>query len=220
MARHGNDVPADLAYIRDLYAPEDRLLKDISQALAERNMSIQIGAEDGKLLQLLITLHGVTNVVEIGTLGGYSSIWMARVLPPHGRVITLEKDPVHAMMAREFIAQSEVNDRISLLEGDAHQLLPMIAPQSPFDMVFIDADKISYPDYLDWAEKNIRQGGLIVADNTLLFGAACQNSPPKGVAPATWNAMRQFNARLADRRRYLSTMIATREGLTVALKLF
>jgi len=219
MARHA-EVPADLAYIRELYAPEDRLLKDIGAALAERNIAIHIGAEDGKLLQLLITLHGVTNVVEIGTLGGYSAIWMARVLPPHGRVITLEKDPVHAMMAREFISQSDVADRITLLEGDAHQLLPMIAPQAPFDMVFIDADKISYPDYLDWAEKNIRQGGLIIADNTLLFGAACQQSPPEGVAPATWNAMRQFNARLADRKRYFSTLIATPEGLSVALKLF
>lgn len=219
MARHGDQDP-NLAYIRRLYATEDHLLRAIGEALKERDIAIHIGAEEGKLLQFLITLHGVVNIVEVGTLAGYSALWMARALPPHGRVITLNKDPGHCTLAREFIAQSEVASRITMLEGDAHQLLPMIAPQAPFDMIFIDADKISYPDYLDWAERHVRQGGLIVADNTLLFGTACQDTPPDSVTPATWNAMRRFNERLADPRRYFSLIIPTQEGLSVALKLF
>lgn len=220
MTKAGPAVNPEIDYIRRLYAPEDALLREISQALIEHNIAIHIGAEEGKLLQFLITLHGVVNVVEIGTLAGYSALWMARALPPHGRVITLNKDPGHCTLAREFIAKSEISSRITMLEGDAHQLLPMIAPQAPFDMIFIDADKISYPDYLDWAERYVRQGGLIVATHTLLFGTACIDTPPEGVTPATWNAMRQFNERLADSRRYFSVLIPTAEGLSIALKLF
>lgn len=220
MTKHGTGVSPEIDYIRRLYAPEDALLREISRALIERDMAIHVGAEEGKILQFLITLHGVVNIVEVGTLAGYSALWMARALPPHGRVITLNKDPGHCTLAREFIARSEVASRITMLEGDAHQLLPMIAPQAPFDMIFIDADKISYPDYLDWAERHVRQGGLIVADNTLLFGTVCEETPPEGIAPATWNAMRQFNERLANPRRYFSVMLPTEEGLSVALKLF
>lgn len=219
MTKHEAITP-EIAYIRRLYAPEDRLLTQMREELASAGMDIHIGAEEGRLLQVLIHMHGVRSIVEVGTLAGYSAIWMARALTEGGRIVTLNKDPDHCAMARYYLSQCEVGNRITMLEGDAHLLLPMLRPQAPFDMIFIDADKISYPDYLDWAEENVRQGGLIVADNTLLFGAVCKPSAPADTPPATWDAMRRFNERLADPLRYYSVMIPTREGLSIAVKLF
>lgn len=210
----------NLDYIRALYAPQDALLQDIEKALAAIDMTMQIGPEEGKLLQLFIGLYGVKTVVEIGTLAGYSAIWMARALPEDGQLYTLNKDPSHIALAKKFIEQSEVASRITMLEGDAHHTLPMLEDKAPFDMVFIDADKISYNDYLDWSEQYVRRGGLIIADNTLLFGMAACDTPPNDIAPTTWREMRLFNERLADSSRYFSIMIPTQEGLSVAVKLF
>lgn len=213
-------VTTNLHYIRKHFATQDALLERIGQALPGDFASWQIAPEEGRLLQLLIAMNGVRRVVEIGALAGYSAIWMARALPGDGHIFTLGKDPAHNALAKQFIAQSEVASRITLVEGDAHETLPALGGQGPFDMVFIDADKISYPDYLDWAETHVRQGGLIVGDNTFLFDTIGLDAPPEGTAPATWKAMRQFNERLADKKRYFSTIIPTAEGLTVAIKQF
>ncbi len=218
MPRH-TPTPS-LDYIRKLYAPQDKLLDSIDATLQKLNIHMHIGAEEGKLLQMIITLHQAKTVVEIGTLAGYSSLWIARALPPEGHLYTLNKDPEHIQMARHFFDQSDVRDRITMLEGDAHMRLPELSAKAPFDMAFIDADKISYNDYLDWAEANVRQYGLIVADNTLLFNTIALESPPESVAPSTWNGMRRFNERLADTERYFSTLIPTEQGMTVAIKLF
>jgi len=217
MTRH---ITASIDYIRKLYAPQDSLLHDIDTKLKALDIAIHIGAEEGKLLQMLIRLHGTKRIVEIGTLAGYSSIWMARALPEDGHLYTLNKDPGHIAIARESFAKSDVRARITMLEGDAHTTLLTLSPQGPFDMVFIDADKISYNEYLDWAEQNIRPQGLIIADNTLLFGSMALDQPPSGITGATWEAMRRFNQRLADPMRYFTTMLPTQEGMTVAIKLY
>lgn len=213
-------VTPSVDYIRKLYAAQDALLSDIDARLRACGMPIHIGPDEGKLLQLLIRLHGSKRIVEIGTLAGYSTIWMARALEEDGHIYTLNKDPQHIKMAQASFAASEVRQHITMLEGDAHATLPQLADKAPFDMVFIDADKISYNDYLDWAENNVRKGGLVVADNTLLFGTVTQDTPPKDTAPATWQAMRRFNERLADPQRYFATILPTEEGLSAAIKLF
>lgn len=205
-------------YIRELHGAQDDLLLGINHALADIGMSIQIGPEEGRLLQVLIALSGVKTIVEIGTLAGYSALWMARALPAGGHLTTINKDPAHIALARGFFAQSEVGDRITMLEGDAHHVLSTL--HGPFDMIFIDADKISYNDYLDWAEKNIRKGGLIVADNTLLHGTIATPPPHENTSPAAWKQMRRFNERLADRSKYDGIVIPTSEGMSVAIKLF
>ena len=209
-----------IQYIRNLYAKQDALLDDIVAELEKRDIAIQIGADEGRLLQLLIAMNNVKTIVEIGTLGGYSAIWMARALPEDGHIYAINKDPEHVKMADGFFARCECKSRITQLAGDAHKVLPTLEGKSPFDMVFIDADKISYPAYLDWAEKNVRKGGLIVADNTFLHGAIFAEKPPEGVAPTTWKNMHSFNERLADKSKYNATIIATDEGLSVAVKLF
>ncbi len=209
-----------LDYIRKLYAPQDALLASIDDMLRKLNIFIHIGPEEGKLLQMLMVLHGTKTVVEIGTLAGYSAIWMARALPEGGHLYTLNKDPEHIHMARHFFDQSEVRDRITMLEGDARATLQTLTPQGPFDMVFIDADKQNYNHYLDWAEENVRPYGLIVADNTLLFGTIGLDAPPPDMTPSTWESMRRFGKRLADESKYFSTLIPTEQGMTVAVKLF
>ncbi len=153
-------------------------------------------------------------------MAGYSTIWMARALPEGGHIYTVNKDPEHVKMANGFFARCECADRITQLSGDAHLVLPELAGKAPFDMVFIDADKISYPAYLDWAEQNIRKGGLIVADNSLLGGAAAEDAPPAGIPVTRWKNIRFFNERLADKNKYNASIIPTKEGLSVAIKLF
>lgn len=214
MARSSTNT---LDYIRKLYAPQDALLEEINAKLKEIDMEIQVGPEEGKLLALLVNLHQARRIIEVGTLGGYSTLWMARALPDDGHIHTLERDAGHAAIARGFFARSDVADRITLHEGDATKTLASL--KGPFDMIFIDADKISYPKYLDWADVNIRKGGLIVADNTFLFGTILQDSPPDNVAKSTWENMRRFNERLADPKKYYSVMIPTQEGLSLAIKL-
>ncbi len=215
-----NDATPSLEYIRSLYAAQDGLLEDIVRELESRNFAIQVGPEEGRILQLLVKLSGAKTIVEIGTLAGYSAIWMARALAEDGRIYALNKDPEHVKMAQGFFDRCECGDKITQIAGDAHKTLPELSAKAPFDMVFIDADKISYPSYLDWAEKNIKKGGLIIADNTLLAGKTAQPSPPEGIAPTTWKNIRSFNERLADKNRYDGIIIPTNEGLSVAIKLF
>lgn len=209
-----------LDYIRKLYAPQDTLLAAIDATLNERGIAIHINPEEGKLIQMFMTLHRIRTVVEIGTLAGYSAIWMARALPEDGHLYTIDREPAHIEMAKEFIGRSDVKDRITQLEGDAHDVLATLAAKGPFDMVFIDADKLSYNDYLDWAEANVKKLGMIIADNTFLFDTIWLKEPPEGTAPATWHAMQLFNERLADTEKYFTAMIPTDDGLTVAVKLF
>jgi len=184
-------------------------------------------------------MHQVKTIVEIGTLAGYSTLWMARALPKDGHIITLNKEPAHIAMARENFAQADVKDRIEMLEGDARDSLEKLAAEgrfahtpldmtkapldmtkAPLDMIFIDADKIGYNTYLDWAEQHVRKGGLIVADNTFLFDTVWLDKAPEGTAPTTWAGMRRFNERLADSSRYLSVIVPTQEGVTIAIKNF
>jgi len=208
-----------LEYIRKLTAAQDALLTAMDERLHATGFPIHVGAEEGKLLQMLIRLHATKTIVEIATLAGYSTIWMARALPEDGHITTINKDPEHIEMAREFFAMSDVAYKITMLEGKAQTILPTLLAKAPFDMVFIDADKISYNEYLDWADANVRSGGLIIADNTLQNGALALDAPPADMAPTTWHNMRKFNERLADSSRYFTTMIPTQEGMTVAVKL-
>lgn len=199
-------------YIRELYAPETALLVQIREALAKQNLSIHVSPEEGKLLQLLVRMQGAKQIVEIGTLGGYSALWMAAGLPKGGHITTFEKSPERAAMARKHFAASPYAKHITLVEGDAHAALR--DHKQSVDMVFIDAEKTGYPDYLQWAEEVLPVGGLLIADNTFLFGAV-YGKIPEGEAKM-WQAMRQFNARVAEA--FDALILPTEEGLSIALK--
>lgn len=138
-------------------------------ARADGLPEIEVTPTQGKLLYLLAQIHCARSILEIGTLGGYSTIWLGRALPPDGRLVTIEVDPGHAEVARANIEEGRVDDVVELLVGDALEWLPRI--EGPFDLIFIDADKRSNPEYLEHAIRLSRSGSLIVADNVVRDGA-------------------------------------------------
>jgi caffeoyl-CoA O-methyltransferase len=161
------------------FAPEDDALRSsIARAQAENVPAIQISPLQGKLLQVLALACGARSILEIGALAGYSGVWLARSLPQGGKLISLEVSPMHAELVRATFAAAGVSDRAEVRVGPALDLLPTLVPEAPFDLIFIDADKLNYPYYLDWAVTLSRVGSLIVADNVIRNGRAFQTQPP------------------------------------------
>lgn len=191
-------------YITDLFVPSDPALDAALEASTEAGLPpINVSPNQGKLLFLMAKMKGVRSILEIGTLGGYSTIWLARALPAGGRLVTLEVNAEYAAVARRSFARAGLADVIELQLGPALDTLPKLA--GPFDMIFIDADKQSYPDYLRWAVKLSRPGSLIVADNVVRSGAVIDaNSADPAV-----QGMRRFNAALAAEPRLIATAIQT-----------
>jgi predicted O-methyltransferase YrrM len=179
---------------------------------------IQVAPLQGKFLMMLGTAMGARKILEIGTLGGYSTIWLARGLADNGRVITLELSAEFADIARNNFAQAGLADRIDVRVGNALETLPKLVSEGPFDLIFIDADKPSTPDYFDWAVKLARKGSLIIVDNVVREGAilAAESDSPhvKG--------LRDFYARVAADRRVTGTAFQTvgnkgHDGLAIVL---
>ncbi|WP_371773176.1 O-methyltransferase [Streptomyces sp. NBC_01438] len=175
-------------YFNALLLGPDEALDAAVEASGKAGLpAIQVAANQGKLLNLLARLQGARTVLEIGTLGGYSTIWLARALPEGGSVVTLEADPECAEVARRNIERAGLADVVEVRVGPALDTLPLLAEQGygPFDVVFIDADKPSNPDYLAWSLKLTRPGSLIVADNVVRDGevadAASEDPKVRGV---------------------------------------
>lgn len=205
-------------YIRNLFSKRYKEIEEY--CIFEKKQCIQITPEEGKLLSFLIKIHKVKNIVEVGTLYGYSSICMAQTLPEDGHIYTIESNSQHSEIAKKNFSTLDLNNKITLIEGNAlEKLNNELSIKAPFDMIFIDADKSGYLQYLDWAELHIKQDGLIVADNTLLFDTVFLESAPERVSKQSWYAMRKFNDRLSNEEKYYSILIPTNEGMTVALKL-
>jgi predicted O-methyltransferase YrrM len=216
MAR--NEISKTDKFIHDVFIRESSDQTAVRQRLEKDGKAgINVSPVEGKLLQLLVGLVGAERVVEIGTLYGYSTLWIASALPKHGKVISLEFNPEHFEIARGHFESSELKNQIEIRLGDAKTILPTIEFQP--DVVFIDADKPGYKDYVVWAMENVRVGGLIIGDNTLLFGHMCGEERGQKTSPAAIAAMKFFNETLANDNRFRATMIPTREGLTVAQKL-
>ena len=158
---------------KTLIPPDSALDAALADAVAANLPAIQVASVHGKLLHLLARIMGARNILEIGTLGGYSTIWMARALPDGGRIVTLEADPKHADVAQKNFARAGVADKVELRLGKALDTLPKVAAEGrgPFDMFFIDANKSNMPEYFEWSLKLARKGSLIIADNVVREGA-------------------------------------------------
>lgn len=195
-------------YLHSLFAPHDDVLDAVLRSAREAELpEIQVQPMLGKMLEVMIRSIQARNVLEIGTLGGYSSIWMARALPPDGRVITLEADPKHAQVARANFAHAGVADKVEVIEGRGLETLPKLAQEGrgPFDFVFIDADKPSYTGYLEWALKLTHPGSMIVADNVVRNGGVIDaNSQDQTV-----QGVRRFLDALAAETRLVTTAVQT-----------
>ena len=208
-------------YITALFVPPDPALDAALQSSVEAGLpAISVAPNQGKLLQILALASGARSILEIGTLGGYSTIWLARALPAGGRLITLEADPRHAEVARANLARAGLADVVEVRLGRALDTLPQLAAEGhgPFDLVFIDADKPSTPAYFEWALKLTRRGSLIITDNVVREGAVIDAaSDDAGV-----QGIRRFNAALAAEPRVTATVIQTvgskgYDGLAIAL---
>ena len=175
-------------YITEQLLPPDTTLDAALEASTKAGLpAIAVAPNQGMLLHLLARLQGARHVLEIGTLGGYSTIWLARALPPGGRVVTLEVNEHHAEVARANLKRAGVDALVEIRVGPALELLPRLAAEKrePFDLSFIDADKQSNPDYFAWALRLSRRGSLIVVDNVVRDGsvidAASADASTRGV---------------------------------------
>lgn len=163
----------DRYFTHALVAQDDALTEALAASAAAGLPAIQVTAAQGKLLQVLARACGSRRILEIGTLGAYSTIWLARALPAEGHLVTLELDPHHASVARENLIRAGVDDVVELRQGPALESLAALAAaaSAPFDFIFIDADKPNNPHYLRWAKKLSRPGTLVVVDNVVRGGA-------------------------------------------------
>lgn len=208
-------------YVGGLLAPHDEALDAAVRSSEEAGLpSIQVSPPQGMLLYLLAKSIGAKTILEFGTLGGYSTIWLARALPPGGRLITLESEPRNAEVAAENIARAGLTETVDLRVGAALDLLPGLEAENagPFDLTFIDADKVHTPDYFAWALERSRPGALIVADN-VVRGGTLVDTESDDPTPA---AQRRLHEQIAADPRVEATTIQTvgrkgYDGFTIAL---
>jgi caffeoyl-CoA O-methyltransferase len=201
-------------YLNRTFHPEDAVLKEIRERSLKAGLpEIQLGSMDALHLEVLARAVGAKKAVEIGTLGGYSGTAIARGLGKGGRLHTFELERKHAEVALESFQKAGVIDRVMVHVGPALERLPEIEHEEPFDLVFIDADKESYPAYLAWAAHHLKIGGLVLGDNTFAFGEIVDGRS------AGAEALREFNKELAQGGRFRSTLLPTGEGLTMGVKI-
>jgi caffeoyl-CoA O-methyltransferase len=201
-------TPEILDYVNATHVPHDPALAR-AFAVPEGIPAIQVGPSDGRLLYLLLKLAAAKKVVEVGTLVGYSAIHMARALPADGHLWSIEFEAKHADVARANLAAAGLADRVTVVVGAGKDILPTLVSHGPFDAVFIDADKVNYDFYGQWAIDHLRSGGLVLGDNAYLFGELLEDSD-RG------RGMRRFHELVAASCD--SVCCPTPDGLVVGIK--
>lgn len=201
-------------YITQLFAQEDEALS-WARSAPEREQMPRISVEpfEGKLLNLLAQLVGARKIVEIGTLAGYSGIWLARALPEDGQLYTLEISSKHVEVAQANFERAGVSDRVTIQHGNAIDHLNKLTDKGPFDMVFLDAKRDQYLDYLKWTAANLRIGGLLVSHNAHRGALAAQQPDNEDAA-----MMNQFLHAVAEHPQLTATIISMGDGMLAARK--
>ena len=200
-------------YISGLFAPEDELLASLREEADRTGLPpIAVSADEGRLLQVLLMSIRARRVLEVGTLGGYSAIWMARALPEDGELLSIEIEQKHAEFARRYVDRAGLAERIEIRVGRALEVLPSLDGEK-FDAVFIDADKEPMPTYFEWALRLLRPGGLVIADNTLWGGKVYDETEHDEKT----KAVREFNRRMATDPRILSILVPTHDGVAIGV---
>ncbi len=208
-------------YISGLFNEPDEALAATRQSIIDEGIpQISVSANQGKYLNMLAKLCSAKRILEIGTLGGYSTIWMARALPTDGKLVTLEYEPKHAAVALSNIENAGLGDIVEIRLGKAIDLLPQLQEEGaePFDMIFIDADKPPYTEYFEWALKLSHPGTLIVADNVIRDGKVLDES----ITDEIVNGVQRFNKALAACTAVTATIVQTvgvkeHDGMALAI---
>lgn len=211
-------------FVCETLTPDDEALRGALEAAEAAGLpGIQVSPPQGRLLQMLARLVGARRILEFGTLGGYSAILLARTLPPDGRLTTLEASAEHAEVARGNIERAGLGELVEIRVGPALETLPLLDDEGagPFDLVFIDADKVNTPNYFAWALERVRPGAVIVADNVVRDGSLARAHSNDG----TIKAQRRLHTMLADDPRVSATTIQTvgvkgYDGFTIGLVAF
>jgi caffeoyl-CoA O-methyltransferase len=197
-------------YLSERYWSEDDLLREVQADIAERGPQISVSAEAGRLLSLLVRAAGATRVLEVGTLFGYSGIWMARQLPAGGHLDTIEIDELHADAAEHWFERAGLADRVTVHRGAGVEVLATLP--GPYDVAFIDADKDSYPEYVRLCLERLRPGGILIADNAIRRGRIVEPGD------ANLEGTRGMHDLLAADTSLVATTIPVGDGLAVAVK--
>lgn len=195
-------------YISDLLAPEDKVLTDTIKSLDAEGIPQQsVSANQGKFLQIMMVACNAKKVLELGTLGGYSTIWIARALPKNGKVITIELDKHHGEVAQRNIDNADLSQKVDLRVGKALDILPQIIAENgdPFDMIFIDADKPPYTEYFDYALQLSRPGTLIICDNVIREGKVLDNNSKDEKV----QGVQRLNKMLSNNKKVTATILQT-----------
>ena len=203
-------------YIVENFAPEDDLLRSLPAEAEKRGVPlIHISPEQGKFLQVLMRAIGAKKVLEIGSLFGYSAVWLARALPADGKLLALEVHPLHAQVTRENVARAGLSNKVEVREGNALELLASLDREGPFDFAFIDADKPGYVSYLEHALRLVRPGGIIVGDNASAQGNVWKvdETPDDEYI----HAIHAFNHRMATDPRLMSILVPIADGMCMGV---
>lgn len=215
-----DEAPASVAeslreYVDSLFIDEPLLLSELRAELEERGFPlIQVPARTGRLLELLARAVDASRVLEIGTLGGYSALWLLRGMASDGRLVTVEKEPNHAELARDFIDRAGETDRVEIRLGDAREVVRDLGSDGQWDLVFIDADKEGYTEYLIQAARLLRPGGLVVADNALWDGRVVDEEDTS----SSTEGIRAFNRALSESKTFRGTILPVGDGVALGVR--
>ena len=213
-ARSTTVTPAHFEYVAKRTRGDDAFLKALKRAAAAAGMpAIWISPEQASFMQILLKSAGAKEVIEVGTLAGYSAIAMARALPPGGRVRTIELNQDYAAFAERWVDKSDVSGRIEVIRGAGLDVLPGLESDSA-DAAFLDADKSNYPGYLRESLRIVRRGGLILVDNAFAFGQLLDKRPTDREVPA----VRKFNDIMAKEKRVRGIIVPIGDGLWVGVR--
>lgn len=213
----GQGSPALARWAEQVFTPEDEVLREIRERSVREGLpAIAVGRMDGLHLELLARAAGARVAVEIGTLGGYSGVCLLRGMGATGVLHTFELAEHNASVARESFRRAGFEDRAHIHVGPALEQLRTIEDRGPFDLCFIDADKVGYPRYLEWAAEHLRVGGMVLGDNAFGWGGVAEEHPTKDVDSV--RALKTFNEQLARGGRFRATMIPSEEGLALGVK--
>lgn len=207
-----------LAYIESEIIEETQGMKEISKALREDDKAIQVSPHEGAIISGLLRIKQAKNIVEVGTLYGYSTSWFLEALAPEAKVWTVEKSVENTNKAKQYLFKNKRANQVEVVHSSGKEFFNNWSGED-IDFLFIDADKGGYLDYLELALPFLKPGAVVVGDNTFLFGMALEKEPPKDYSQNTWRKMREFNKRLGLSDQFKGFMIPTLQGMTVGVKL-
>lgn len=214
-------------YYESTFGREDSILLEIRKKAEQEGIEyMSLSPADAHILQCLTQISKAKKAVEVGGLYGCSAVHIARGLQPEGQVFSLDMDQKRQRISQDLLQDTPEFSKIKWIFGDAHQTLNSLKSEGPFDLLFIDADKAGYLDYLNWAEKNLKIGGILIADNTFLFDTLYTPEPElsqlrklHNVSPQAEQVLKDFNKRITSSPYWKGAMIPTEDGMNVAVKI-